>query len=181
MTVEALAAWVFSLLVWQLPPERAANVPTYPSAQESVEQRTERYWAIAEDIAAVAHDSGRSDTARRSAAAYLLGVGILESSFARDVDGLACDPARVAKGGCDSGNAHSAWQIRGHAIESRRHAAKLALSMMRRSRESCRHLPEDERLSVYTSGSCSSAAGRRSSRVRVALVRKLEAKKELLP
>ncbi len=167
--------------MWQLPPERVTAQPTYPTAIETAEEREIRYRAIAEDIAEVAAKAGKSETMQRRAAAYLVGVGILESAFARDVDLLRCDPERVKKGGCDAGSAKSAWQLRGYDVTSRRHAAELALAAMNRSFRACRHLPAEEQLAVYASGSCRTEAGRRASRIRVQYVRKLEARKELAP
>lgn len=172
-----LSAWVLSLLLHQLPPERAASAPCYVEACETPEERTARYASIAEDIASVAHRAAPSERAQRRAAALLVGVAILESGLAKDVDMGPCAPARVARGGCDNGRARSLWQIQGLSAQpSRREAAEIALGLMRRSFIACRHLPELERLSVYASGSCASAAGRRASRVRVDFARRLEAR-----
>lgn len=46
--------------------------------------------------------------------------------------------------------------------------ARVALERVRESVAACAHLPPEERLSVYARGRCSSAEGRRLSRVRYA-------------
>ncbi len=106
--------------------------------------------AMAQAIADVAPD--------RATAALLVVFAFRESSYRADVKG-------------DGGASCGAWQtpcartpkdVRGQAV--------LALAIMRASMLACPDYP----LSVYASGSCTSAAGRRISTARIAEAKRLE-------
>jgi len=67
----------------------------------------------------------------------------------------------------------TAWQILARSREERASLcvsleadARLALARVRESTRACRQLPREERLAIYTRGSCSSAEGRKLSRHR---------------
>ena len=167
MTTVQLAAWILAALTNIAPPERYAEIPTYPEATETAEERHARYASIAWDVAEVAADT-RSP---KHTAALLLGIAYHESGFARDVDLGPCAPARLKKGGCDGGRAHSLWQIQAHELESRQHAARVALRLAYKSFRACKHLPTEERLAAYAAGTCSEA-GRRKSRALYNLVKR---------
>lgn len=69
----------------------------------------------------------------------------------------------------------TAWQVLarpGESIaamcESYEAGARIALERVRESVRACRSLPAEDRLALYTRGRCSSAEGRRLSRVRYA-------------
>ena len=173
MTAETLAAAVLSWMTLILPPERYAAVQTYPEAHETAEERAARYQAIAADVAQVVLEEVAEPSARRPMAALLTAVAIRESGLAKDVDAPSCAPARVARGGCDGGRAKSLWQVHGPAPESRQDAARAALRLVRRSLHTCRRLPRGEQLSAYAAGTCTSTAGRRISRDRFDLARRL--------
>lgn len=163
MVTTTLAATVLRLLTEVAPPSRFAEIPTYPEARETVEERSDRYAAIAWDVATVAIEGARSERGQRRAAAVLLGIAWHESGFAKDVDLGPCAPARVKKGGCDGGRARSLWQIQGWTGEGRQDAARVALGLARRSMTACRHLPRNGQLSVYASGTCQSGIGQKRS------------------
>lgn len=161
MLLPDLSALVFSWLLTTHPPDRFASIPTYPEAQETSEERTERYLEIANDIAEAALEHAPKTPKR--AAALLYGIAWHESGFAKDVDLGPCAPARLAKGGCDSGRAKSLWQIQGYTLTSRKDAARLALRLAKRSFQACRALPEHQRLASYAAGTCLSRVGQARS------------------
>ena len=89
-----------------------------------------------------------------------------ESSLRRDV----ADCRLLGKAG-----ERGAWQIRARGAKERDRLcvsfaddARIALERIRESTRACRSLPPDERLSVYTRGSCRSVEGRRLSKTRFA-------------
>jgi hypothetical protein len=89
----------------------------------------------------------------------LLSIAWHESGWRWDV--AQCD----VKG--DNGRALGMWQV--HTTDTRvcsdfRYAAEVALRRVRMSLDKCSYLPRAERLSLYTSGSCS--RGHAASRVR---------------
>ena len=172
MSIEALTAWVLSLLVYAAPPDRYASQRTYPEATETAQERLSRYRDIAADVAAVAS----SEAKPRREAALLIAVAVFESGLARDVDLGPCSPARIRAGGCDRGRSASLWQLRGYHPATRREAAATALRLIHRSLNACRALPELERLAAYATGRCDSATGQRLSRERLALALRLEAR-----
>jgi hypothetical protein len=174
MTHAVFAAWVLAAIQSVSPPH-VADLPTYPSATETREERAARLEAIAEDIAAVAlrEDPGALGSPKR-VAAYLIAVASLESGFARDVDLGPCDPQRIAKRGCDGGRAKTLWQLHGvGGWPTRQEAARRALGAVRLSLRACQRLPASQRLALYASGSCHTAHGRRASVARVALAERL--------
>jgi hypothetical protein len=168
-----LAAIVLSWLNLLAPPERFAEIPTYPEATETASERAQRYEDIAEDISAVVlEDSARAPVQRR-AAALLVGIAWHESGFAKDVDLGPCAPDRVKKGGCDSGRAKGLWQIQAYDVPTRRDGARLALRLARRSLTACRELPVSARLAAYAGGTCASTGGQVRSRELWSVVQRL--------
>jgi len=184
-----MSAWILLLLLWLAPPERYAALPAYPGWAETVEQRTERYRAIATDIAAVVSDPQErpavgGQVGRARSAALLVAVAFLESGFAPDADKGPCWRGLDGRGPrCDGGLAVSAWQIRIGAgktpegwnredlFADRRKAVRVALHLVRRSVNACRKLAPAYWLSAYTSGSC--ARGHEASAARVKLAQRL--------
>ena len=147
MTIDALAAWVLAALIWQAPPDRTApaHARAWPSAAETVEARTERYGAIAADIAAAAVEEPEP----RRAAALLIAVAVRESGLAPNVDAPTCSRERIARGYCDSGRARSIFQLQAAKPATRAEAARLALRALRRSQNACRGLPAGDTLAAY--------------------------------
>lgn len=115
------------------------------------------------DAFARAIESATSDPQEQR---QLARIARFESSFREDV--IGCRKLGAA-------GELTAWQILPRGMDERRRLcvtleqdAKLALERIRESTRACRHLPKEERLAVYTRGSCSSVEGRRLSRVRYA-------------
>lgn len=130
-------AWILSLLVLALPPDR---VQTMPGWEETPAAREARYLAIATDVAAVAYAPTApvlyaGPRARAHTAALLVAVAVLESGLAADVDAGPCYRGRDGRSTrCDSGRAFGLWQV--HAPEvagDRRAAARAALRLLRSS------------------------------------------------
>lgn len=130
-------AWVLSLLVLALPPDR---VQAQPGWDEAPSAREARYLAIATDVAAVVYAPGArtlyaGPRGRARTAALLVAVAVLESGLAADVDLGPCYRGRDGRSmRCDSGRAHGLWQV--HAPEvagDRRAAARAALRVLRGS------------------------------------------------
>jgi hypothetical protein len=174
MVTEKIAALVLAWLVQVAPPERYAEIPTYPEAMETAEERAERYRDIAEDVAHVAAESSRTELGAARAARLLVAIAWHESGFAKDVDLGPCAPGRVKKGGCDSGRARGLWQIQAYEVPTRRDGARLALRLARRSITACRKLPREAQLAAYAAGTCASKAGQARSAELWAMVRRLE-------
>lgn len=164
-----MAAWVFVLLCALAPPAKLAALPAFPGWAETAEQRTDRYRAIAEDIAAVTPDTREL--------AVLVAIAIHESGLAPDVDlGPTCYRGPRGDGPrCDFGKAVSIFQIHADGedakllIGNRRTAAKRALALMRRSARACvpKHGPEAA-LRIYASGTCEGGAKASTDMVKLA-------------
>lgn len=92
-------------------------------------------------------------------------------SIAKHESGFRADVARCAVRG-DAGRSLGAWQVQPRTPDERRalcnvaSAAPIALARVRESLIACAHLPRNERLAIYTSGSCSNRGGRAASRAR---------------
>lgn len=174
------ASWLFALLMTFAPPDRFAPVQTWnDGAHETVEERTERYRAIATDLEAVIDEDPEAlafagPSARQLTAALVLGVAFHESeAFAPDVDRGPCNRGRNGTR-CDSGRAACLMQV--HAtfagktregwtledLRDRRKCFRAGLNGLRSSLGLCRKNRENERLAAYASGSCD--RGQRGSR-----------------
>lgn len=104
---------------------------------------------IARDIAHVVETEPPLFQRRENAGFLLVAVAYRESGFRESVE-----TCRV-KG--DGGKSLGLWQTQGDraVCKNRRHAARVAFWMLRRSLEYCVHLPRFEnRLSLYTTGKC---------------------------
>lgn len=173
MTTAAVIAWLYATMLALVPPARAWQSPTHP---ETIEQRTERYHAIAVTIHAVAFDPSRSPLpgmSRRQSAGMLLAVAIGESGLALDTDRGPCYRGGRYRTRCDSGRAASMWQLwerepleRLRYFGDRRAAAVEAHNRIGRSLNACRTLPRAQQLAAYGAGYCESDAGKRGSVVR---------------
>lgn len=89
------------------------------------------------------------------------------------VERLSAPNCQCKKHECDGGRAKGSWQIipytrqeKGMLCISLEDDARIALGRIRESERACSMLPEQERLSVYTRGSCQNLEGRRLSRIR---------------
>jgi hypothetical protein len=159
--INPTAAWLFAAALAFAPPDRT---PQFPSHPETVEQRTERYQAIASDIFAVAFDpkaEALPGLTRRQSAALMLAVAIGESHLAPDADlGPCYRKGKLWRTRCDSGWAVGIMQTRVHPahqeayFNDRRKALRLGHQRLRQSLSMCRHLAPLTRLAAYGSGSC---------------------------
>jgi len=184
-----IVLWLFGLMTFLSPVERAVTVPTWPGWQETVEERSQRYEAIAEALYEVAFDPiepslfgggrGRSRTA-----VFLLAVAYHESGFVKDVDEGPCYRGKDGKNGrCDGGLAACMMQLRvgaGTTIEGwtkeelfadRTKCFRSGLRAMRKSFRACEHLEEDYKLNVYASGTCT--RGHHRSKEIVSIARRM--------
>jgi len=177
----ALVAWLHALMLWALPPERVAAVPTIEARRETAEARSERYESIARDVVAVVFDPDErplfaGDDGRAKTALTLLGLTRYESDWHVDVDNGTTrgDKGRSwclgqvlldAKGAKTTAEGWTGPDL----VADRRKCLRVVLRMARESFVACRALPVEERLALYARGSCESADGRKLSRTRMAL------------
>ena len=133
----AAVAWILSLLLYAVPPERVAAAPGW---EQTPAARAARYEAIAADVAAVVYAPDAivlyaGPRARAHTAALLVAVAVLESGLAADVDRGPCYRGRDGRGPrCDRGRAFGLWQVHAPEVEGdRRAAARAALRLMRSS------------------------------------------------
>lgn len=164
MLSEILRPLVFSWMAALSPPDLAAARVTYPEAMETADERTVRYFEIAD---AVTHAvEGLPAGERKGAAELLIAVAWHEGGFQKDVDIGPCAPRRLKAGGCDGGRAKSLWQIQGHDedVGTREGAARTALRLARMSLRSCAKLASEEKLAMYAAGTCGSRIGQKRSR-----------------
>jgi hypothetical protein len=171
--MELIIGWAVAFML--------AVAPPGPWRGEPREETVARYQAIAVDAVAVAYDpdtpplfTGPGGRART--VALLLSVAFHESSFRKDVD-LGVGPH--ARG--DSGLSWCLMQIQvadGRTIEGfagpdlvrdRKLCFTTGLAALRRSLLACRANPMAERLSAYTSGSCSRGAEQSRRRIESAM------------
>ncbi len=133
----AAIAWILSLLTLAVPPDRLAAQPGW---EETPAAREARYLAIATDVAAVVYAPDArtlyaGPRGRARTAALLVAVAVLESGLAADVDLGPCYRGRDGRSSrCDSGRAHSLWQVHSPEVAGDRRAA--AREALRRSRGS---------------------------------------------
>lgn len=152
-----LVDYLFAFLLAAVPPHHHAY-------KETQEKTFSRYSSIAEDIARVALDPSvdpvfEGTDGRARTAVLLASIAASESFLRADVD--ACKE----KG--DGGKSATIFQLQGShktICSSREEAVRVALERVRQSLATCKHLPEGERLALYTSGSC--ARGHAAARYR---------------
>jgi hypothetical protein len=108
------SAWILALALGAVPPERAHNPPGW---EEDTDTRRARYASIAADLAAVVYDPHErplfdGPRGRAQTAALLLGIAVLESGLARDVDLGPCWRGEGGRGPrCDRGRAFCVLQV----------------------------------------------------------------------
>jgi hypothetical protein len=173
MSVEALGAWLLSVMLSAVPPG-SSRFPK--EAVESPEAGRARYEAIARTVARVAFDEAEKPLyegprARERTAALLLALAYHESSFRRDVD-FGIGPQ--AHGG---GPYHCLLQIRvdertpdgwtgRDLVADREKCFRAGLHLLQRSRKHCKKQGPDAWLRLYASGHC--------TRGRVAVEKRLD-------
>ena len=178
--------WLFSVLLALAPPDRYAAAQQFPGWSETPAQRTDRYRAIAADLAAVLAEGGRLFTgpaAERQTAALILAVAHHESGFAPDVDIGPCYRGRDGRSlRCDAGRAACILQVRAAnddekraLFADRRRCFREGLRILRRSLGACSTLEPAYRLAAYASGSC--RGGRKESKEITALAQRIESMK----
>ncbi len=170
--MHAVALWLLEIMSLTAPPERAATEKPMPGWAETVEERRDRYAAIADAARAVAFDPNERPVfggkhARARTAALLVAIAYHESGFARDVDLGPCYRGKADDGKrCDEGRAACLMQIhisdgqtaegytRDELFADRTKCFRSGLHLVRRSFQACRELPEKHRLASYASGTC---------------------------
>jgi len=182
MTIEILTARALAVLLFLSPVDRPRE--RLPGWDETNDQRLARYRSIAADVATVALAGCRGDAAcARRSVHLLLGVAWHESGFAPDVDAGRCYRGRDGTNHrCDSGLAHSMWQLRpircatGPAAppcdeatrydHDRQAAAAEALHRIFGSVRACQRVgaPRDHWLAIYAGGSCRGVLAQQRSR-----------------
>lgn len=163
-----MAAWIFTLMVALLSPAKAAALPAFPGFAETAEERTVRYHAIAEAIAAATKDTREM--------AVLVAIAYTESAFSRDADIGPCYRGPGWEGRCDAGRAVSVFQLHARGPDDakllfgdRTLAASRAIQLVRRSVASCAKTHgSDGGLRAYVSGSCERGGEASARKVRLA-------------
>lgn len=146
-----MVAWLVAIVI-------AVSAP-FPKNFERVDPA-----ALATSIdAAVEHADPLPGLTREQTALVMLAVAFKESSWSAAVDDHR---VRGPAGECGLWQVMPVGRVCAHTRDDE---ARIALERMRRSFRACRALPGDERLAVYTSGSCS--RGRAASRARLSLAR----------
>lgn len=186
-----VSSWLFKLAMRAAPPSHAWKPPSGPHANETVEQRTERYRDIAYDIYRVVYyEPNRPIFGNRLfTAGFLLGMAVGESGLAPDADLGPCYLEGMKGKRCDGGRAVGILQVwipkgiayrkadRAKAQEpywrDRWRLITRGLAEIRGSIGVCHKLPVEERLAAYGAGTCESPVGRRVSRKRWALIRRI--------
>lgn len=190
-TFDAAQQW---LVDWMVEREPLDARIYYEDALETPEERLARYQSIAEDALITATMSKplfRGDWGLVRTAAFLIATAYHESRFLRHVDYGIGKYARNGESWCllqvwvPEGKRTIPWNVvedrlprqndPSHEIQEgftgpdlvsdRRACFQAGLRVMRSSLGTCRHLPLEERLSAFTSGSCD--RGRKESRTRV--------------
>ncbi len=176
------AAWLLASMLWALPPASVANCP---GNRETATEREERYRSIAEDLSVVVLDPDEAPLfegpdARARTGAVVLGVTRHESGWNLAVD-TGADRGSLA-GDAGAGRSWCLGQILldrdGVAktpegwtgpdlVADHKKCFRVVLHMARESFTRCRALPLEERLALYTRGSCNSDTGRALSRPRM--------------
>lgn len=164
------AAWLLGLALASVPIEKAKNPPGW---DESAEERTRRYESIAADLAAVVYDPSERPAydgpqARARTAALMLGVAIMESGLARDVDLGPCYRGLSGTGPrCDRGRAFCVMQVHADGVgrttregwtgeelfADRRKCFRAALHLIRASFHHAAGADQTHRLDAYAGGS----------------------------
>lgn len=158
--VESITAWVFAMLVFLSPAQRAGAMPGW---EETSEAREARYWSIAADARAVVFDAAEAPLpglTRDETMRVVLAIAHHESGgFAKDVDVGPCYTGPGYEKRCDSNRSVCLMQILTEpgARRDRLRASRVAcfregLMMARASWARCRE-PE-RRLNQYATGSC---------------------------
>lgn len=163
----AIVSWLSGIMTQVVPPSRAGNLAPASEREALVQAERERYEDFASDVALVAYDPEEKPlfagpNGRARTAVMLLSTALYESGFRRDVD-LGIGPR--ARG--DGGRSCTAWQFnlgdKGKTREGwtcaemyadRTLAVRAALTHLRSAMGACRHLPVEDRLSMYTHGMC---------------------------
>ena len=159
------------------PVEKAWQAPSHP---ESHSEMRRRYRSIARDICeAVKAQPAIEGFTKAGTARLTLAQAIGESNLAKDADRGPCWRKAPYQARCDGGLAVGVLQVqlpqkhRDRGFADRPWLVSVALRGLRGSFGACRHLPVAERLALYASGSCKSAAGRRASRRRWKLIQRV--------
>jgi len=135
----------------------------YPEAKETKEEAELRYQSIAKDLLEVVWDSDekplfKGPDGRARTLAMMLGIMRFESGLRRDVDyqlgkyafgdgGASACLMQVRVG---SGKTPEGWTK--EDLKDRKKCFRAALHVLHASFKACRFLPEEYRLSAYTSG-----------------------------
>jgi hypothetical protein len=173
MSVDALAAWLLSVMMSAVPPGKSRA----PDARETVEEGEARYRAIAQAIAEVSLDPKEEplytgERAREKTAALMLAVSYHESHWRRDVD-LGIGPKARGGGGryhclmqigVPKGKTPEGWTPK-QLVQSRERCFRRGLHILQRGRRHCRGRGAHAFLNHYASGYCD--RGRKAVSLRV--------------
>ena len=179
MTVEALAAWMLSIMLATVPPGHSRRPA---EAKETAEAGRTRYEAIATALARVALDPTETPLfdgpdGRRRTASLMLAIARYESTWRRDVD-LGIGP-RARGGGrywcmmqiaVDRGHTPEGWTGK-DLIKSRAKCFRRALHILQRGQRVCRRRSGSNAgswgfLNHYASGHCNRGRKAVAKRIR---------------
>lgn len=186
---ELLISHIVALMVMLAPPERPHFVP---EAMETRDQAMVRYQEIAQALVDTVYDPANAPLysgkyGRERTTSLLLTIAYFESGFRRDVD-LGLGRARLSRSGWnDQGRSWCMMQLNlgkktvdgvedsadtteegwtgRELLADRRKCFTAGLGVLRKSLRACRHLPWDQQLAGYASGSCEKGAA--ASRTRM--------------
>lgn len=168
-----LTSWCLALMTAFAPLERAAQVQAFPGYEETIQQRGERYEAIASAVVSVAFDPHRlpvykGPNGRARTAALLLAVAYHESGFSKDVDEGPCYRGPDGKSArCDGGHAACMMQIHpgpgavtsegwteADLFGDRRKCFASGMESLRKAAQTCAKYGQEYTFSSYAAGTC---------------------------
>lgn len=156
MDTSALAAWALALMLAKAPPERIVALNRPFNRGETVQERRDRYRAIADAAAAIGKD--------KATTTLLLAVSRHETSWDRDTDlGPTCERTGPKDPRCDFGKAACSMQIRtdihvqwkaADLFADRRACFRAGLQLLRGSMKACASIGADHAFDAYAGGMC---------------------------
>lgn len=166
----SLTNWIFAALMLIVPPERATKAY---GVGETAEQRTERYKAIAEQVAQVIDSEGPlfgGKHGKEMSAALVMSIMKHESAFLLSVDNgtrrgdggrsVCMMQVLVGKGTVPWGSEEMQTWTAKDLIEDRTKCIRAGYTRLRMSLGECRGRKDGDRLSSYTSGHCQDNHGK---------------------
>lgn len=158
-----LTNYLLSAMLTFAPVEQHRHFNPNNSYEDQDASNLARYQSIAEDVETVVYEEEpifKGPAGNVQTAVLLLAIGSFESGgYRADIDNM------TKKG--DKGFSKcflQVWVRQGESLKNRKDCVRLAISRIKESFHSCPFLNKENRLAIYTSGSCD--CGRIASRTR---------------